>query len=92
MVTHEDGDREIIVTGARSNRVQIYNIATDTWRIGGSVFQAIFVLFLCIFVQTGNPFPRTEVLWYNTNHVKLGNTLIAIGGYDYSMPSGPDRQ
>ena len=38
MVTHEDGDREIIATGERSNRVQIYNIATDTWRIGGLVF------------------------------------------------------
>ena len=35
MVKREDGDREIIVTGQKSNRVEIYNIATDTWRLGG---------------------------------------------------------
>lgn len=34
MVKHQDGDREIIVTGQKNDRVEIYNIATDTWRMG----------------------------------------------------------
>lgn len=46
MVKHQDGDREIIVTGQKNDRVEIYNIATDTWRMGMLVLEAIDVSYI----------------------------------------------
>ena len=34
MITREDGEKEIVSVGDNSNIVEIYNIASDTWRNG----------------------------------------------------------
>lgn len=36
VVKREDGEREIVAVGEANNRVEIYNIAANTWRLGNN--------------------------------------------------------
>ena len=46
MITREEGEKEIVTFPEREGRVEIYNIATDTWRMGMLVLEAIDVSYI----------------------------------------------
>ena len=79
LITTESGEKEIVTTISKT--VEIYNIATDTWREGKDLSYALDISFLRNghLLFSGNNFP-TRMRAHTT--ARYGDTFLVVAGHN----------